>query len=306
MAEPSKFSYIVQAEEEGKRLDLVLAKRPEIASRSFAQRLIKNKNVRIDNTIINKSYKVKNGQTLKYSIPAPEEADVEPENIKIEIVYEDNDLAVINKPAGLVVHPSYGHWEGTLVNALLYHLDGLSTIGGIKRPGIVHRLDKLTSGLMLVAKNDFSHIELSKAIKERKISRMYLALVYDRFKEDKFSIEAPIGRHQNERKKMTVRADSRYAKTNAKVIKQYKDYALLELSLVTGRTHQIRVHLSYIKHPIVGDDIYGRKKSKKSLGLNRPFLHAYKIRFNHPKTGKRLEFEKGLPGELTEALESIN
>lgn len=306
MAEPSKFSYIVQAEEEGKRLDLVLAKRPEIASRSFAQRLIKNKNVRIDDTIINKSYKVKNGQTLKYSIPAPEEADVEPENIKIEIVYEDNDLAVINKPAGLVVHPSYGHWEGTLVNALLYHLDGLSTIGGIKRPGIVHRLDKLTSGLMLVAKNDFSHIELSKAIKERKISRMYLALVYDRFKEDKFSIEAPIGRHQNERKKMTVRADSRYAKTNAKVIKQYKDYALLELSLVTGRTHQIRVHLSYIKHPIVGDDIYGRKKSKKSLGLNRPFLHAYKIRFNHPKTGKRLEFEKGLPGELTEALESIN
>ncbi|TET54942.1 MAG: RluA family pseudouridine synthase [Actinobacteria bacterium] len=306
MAEPSKFSYIVQAEEEEKRLDLVLAKRPEIASRSFAQRLIKNKHVEIDGTIINKSYKVKYGQTLTYSIPVPEVADVEPENIKIEIVYEDDDLAVINKPAGLVVHPSYGHWEGTLVNALLYHLDGLSTIGGIKRPGIVHRLDKLTSGLMLVAKNDFSHIELSKAIKERKVSRMYLALVYDRFKEDKFTIEAPIGRHQNERKKMTVRADSRYAKTNAKVIKQYKDYTLLELSLVTGRTHQIRVHLSYINHPIVGDDIYGRKKSKKSLGLNRPFLHAYKISFNHPKTGKRLEFEKGLPDELIEALESIN
>lgn len=298
------FAYTVQASEEGTRLDILLAKRPEIASRSFGERLIKNGLVSVDNKKVDKSFRVSGGQSVTYQIPEPEEAEVEPQDIPIKIIYEDNDLAVVDKPAGLVVHPSYGHWDNTLVNALLYHLKNLSTIGGVRRPGIVHRLDKDTSGLMLVAKNDNSHQVLSEAIKKREVVRDYLALVSGNFKEKRFSIEAPIGRSPKDRKKMAVVEGGRYAKTDAEVLKQYEKFTLLKLSLVTGRTHQIRVHLSYIGHPVVGDRVYG--KADNSLGLKRPFLHAYKLSFTHPITGKSMNFEIALPKELRKVLKELS
>lgn len=305
MTETTIFSYKPQPEEEGMRLDLVLAKRPEITSRNFAQRLIENGLVTVDEKKADKSFRIATGQTVSYQIPEPEKAEVEPQNISINIIYEDDDLAVVDKSAGLVVHPSYGHWDNTLVNALLYHLKNLSTIGGVIRPGIVHRLDKDTSGLMIVAKNDRSHLALSEAIKKREVSRQYLALVFGSSKEKRFSVEAPIGRSFGDRKKMAVTAGGRYAKTDAEVVKQFEKYTLLRLSLVTGRTHQIRVHLSYINHPIIGDNVYC-KGSSGDLGLTRPFLHAYHLRFKHPVTGKTLDFESELPDDLERALTKIS
>ncbi len=300
--EKTTFNYKVQADEEGQRIDALLARRPEVASRNFAQRLIKDGQVTVEGQKINKSFKVLAGQTIVYWVPDPQEAEVEPQNIPLEIIYEDDDLAVVNKQAGLVVHPAFGHWEGTMVNALLYHLKGLSAIGGVKRPGIVHRLDKDTSGLMLVAKNDKSHIALSEAIKERRVERQYLSLVEGVFEEKNFAVEAPIGRSPINRKKMAVMANGRYAKTNARVLKQFKKYALIKLSLVTGRTHQVRVHLAYINHPVVADPVYG-KQNGDSLGLTRHFLHAFRLSFHHPTTGQNMEFEAGLPKDLEEALE---
>lgn len=299
------FTYKIQLFEDGKRVDLVLAVRPEISSRSFAQHLINKGLVRLNQDIVNKSQKVKEGQKLVYELPDPQEAELEPQDIPINILFEDADIAVVDKRAGLVVHPSYGHWEGTLVNALLFHLKGLSSIGGIKRPGIVHRLDKDTSGLMIVAKNDKAHIVLSEDIKERRVTRSYSALARGKFEEKAFSIEAPIARDPVSRKKMAVQADGRYAKTNAVVIEEFEKYTLLQLSLVTGRTHQIRVHLAYIGHPIAGDKVYGRIKDVKELGLNRQFLHAYKLSFKHPVTGKQLDFESSLPEDLEEVLHKL-
>jgi len=301
----TSFTYKTTITDEGQRLDVVLASRPEVASRSFGERLIKNGLVSVDERAAGKSYRVSAAQVITYQIPDPKEAEVEPENIPLDIVYEDADLAVINKQAGLVVHPSYGHWEGTLVNALLFHLKGLSAIGGVKRPGIVHRLDKNTSGLMLIAKNDKTHIALSEAIKNRQVQREYLALVHGSFKEKTFQVEAPIARHPIERKKMAVQPNGRYAKTKAFVLEQFEDYAFLKLRLVTGRTHQIRVHLFYINHPVVGDATYGRIDDKEFLSLTRQFLHAFHLKLKHPTTGKELEFEAELPPELKEVLRRV-
>ncbi len=305
MQSSASFTYAIKSSEEGKRLDIVLAKRPEIASRSFAQRLIGQGMVVIEDKKESKSYRVSAGQNLAYVLPEPKKADVEPQNIALEIVYEDNDIAVINKPAGMVVHPSYGHWEGTLVNALLYHLKGLSSVGGVKRPGIVHRLDKNTSGLMLIAKNDEAHIALSDAIKKREVTRQYLAVVHGVFEEKKFSIEAPISRSTADRKKMAVMAGGRGAKTDAEVLETFAKTSYLKLTLQTGRTHQIRVHLSYINHPVLGDDVYGRKDDASKYGINRPFLHAFRLNFTHPITNRKLEFEEKLPEELELVLENM-
>ena len=305
MPKHTSFTYKTQADDDGIRLDTILARRPQICSRSFAQRLIKEGLVQIDSQQLNKSFKANVGQIITYQVPDPQEAELEPQNIELEIIYEDRDLAVINKAAGMVVHPSYGHWEGTLVNALLYHLKGLSAIGGVKRPGIVHRLDKDTSGLMLVAKNDRAHIALSQAIKERQVERKYLALVQGDFNEKVFSIEAPIARDPVNRKKMAVISNGRYSKTNARVIKRFPKYSLLQLSLITGRTHQIRVHLSYINHPVIADEVYGRLSSGKELGLERHFLHAFFLHFFHPVSGEQLEFEASLPEDLQSALNNI-
>ena len=305
MQSSASFTYVINSSEEGKRLDVVLAKRPEIASRSFAQRLIKQGMVAIEDKKAGKSYRVSTGQNLAYELPEPKEAEVEAQNIALKIVYEDNDIAVINKPAGMVVHPSYGHWEGTLVNALLYHLKGLSSVGGVKRPGIVHRLDKNTSGLMLIAKNDEAHIALSDAIRKREVTRQYLAIVHGIFEEKKFSVEAPISRSTVDRKKMAVMAGGREAKTDAEVLEIFAKTSYLKLTLQTGRTHQIRVHLSYINHPVLGDDVYGRHDDASKYGITRPFLHAFRLSFSHPITNRKLEFEEKLPKELESVLENM-
>lgn len=301
-----EFSLIVEPESSGQRIDAFLAKNPEIASRSFAQNLIEKSLVLVDGKKIDKNYRLKAGQVIDVVIPPPEPTEVKPEAIPLDIKYEDGDLIILSKPAGMVVHPAYGHTTGTLVNALLAHTPELSGIGGVVRPGIIHRLDKDTSGLMIVAKNDFSHQVLSQELKDRKIKRTYLALVHGRFKERKGTIDAPIGRSPKFRQKMAVMGTAaREAVSHYQVLATYNNYSLVSVSLETGRTHQIRVHMKYINHPVVGDQLYGSGRSKRDLGLDRQFLHAYKLEFTHPRTGKRMVFEDKLPPDLQEVLDKL-
>ncbi len=230
--------------------------------------------------------------------------DVEAENIALDIVYEDDDLAVVNKPQGMVVHPAPGHYSGTMVNGLMYHLKNLSTINGILRPGIVHRLDKNTSGLMLVAKNDKSHNFLAKCLKEHSINRYYYALVEGNIKEDEGEINAPLGRSEKDRKKRAVtNKNSKEAITNYWVIERYGSYTLMKLKLMTGRTHQIRVHMKYIGHPVVGDDVYGSKTNK--FGLEGQLLHSKILGFVHPTTKEYMEFESELPDYFLKVLNEM-
>jgi len=237
-------------------------------------------------------------------LPEPEVLDIAAEDIPIEIVYEDDDLAVINKPQGMVVHPAPGHYSGTLVNGLMYHLKNLSSINGILRPGIVHRLDMNTSGLMLVAKNDKSHNFLAKCLKEHSINRIYFALVEGNIKDDSGVIDAPLGRSEKDRKKRTVTyKNSKNAVTNYWVEKRYGKYTLIKLKLETGRTHQIRVHMKHIGHPVVGDDVYGSKTNK--FLLNGQLLHSKSIGFVHPSTGEYMEFESELPDYFQKVLKII-
>ncbi len=301
-----EFSLVVEPESSGQRIDAFLAKNPEIASRSFAQNLIEKSLVLVDGKKIDKNYRLKVGQVIDVAIPPPEPTEVKPEAIPLDIKYEDGDLIVLSKPAGMVVHPAYGHATGTLVNALLAHTPELSGIGGVVRPGIIHRLDKDTSGLMIVAKNDFSHQVLSQELKDRKIKRTYLALVHGRFKERKGTVDAPIGRSPKFRQKMAVMGTAaREAVSHYHVLATYNNYSLVSVSLETGRTHQIRVHMKYINHPVVGDQLYGSGRSKRDLGLDRQFLHAYKLEFTHPRTGKRMVFEDKLPPDLQEVLDKL-
>ncbi len=245
----------------------------------------------------------RDGASVEITLPEPQSANILPENIPLEIIYEDGDLLVVNKPKGMVVHPAAGHYGGTLVNALMFHCGGsLSGINGEIRPGIVHRIDKDTSGLLIVAKNDFAHIGLSEQIKAHSFTREYEAVVCGSVKEDG-TVDAPIGRHRTERKKMCVTRDnSREAVTHFSVIRNYAGYTHLRLRLETGRTHQIRVHLSYIGHPVAGDAVYGSGKPK---WLEGQCLHAKKIGFVHPRTGEYLEFDSELPEYFTRFLSSI-
>jgi len=301
-----EFSLVVGEEDAGQRIDVFLSKSPDIISRSFAQNLIEKGLVLVDGKEVDKNYKLKTGQVIDVSIPPPEPAEVKPEPIPLDIKYEDSDLMVLSKPAGMVVHPAHGHASGTLVNALLAHTKELSSIGGVARPGIIHRLDKDTSGLMIVAKNDFSHQALSKELKDRKIKRTYLTLVHGRFKEKGGIIDAPIGRNPRFRQKMAVMGTgNREAISHYRVLATYDDYSLVEVSLKTGRTHQIRVHMKYINHPVVGDQTYGSGRSKRDLGLERQFLHAYKLEFTHPRTGEPLYFEDEIAEDLKEVLEKL-
>ncbi|MEW5705911.1 MAG: RluA family pseudouridine synthase [Actinomycetota bacterium] len=301
-----EFSLVVKEDYAGQRVDVFLSKNPEISSRSFAQGLIEKGLVLVDGKKVDKNYKLRAGQLVDVTIPAPEPAEVKPEPIPLDIRYEDDDLIVLVKPAGMVVHPAHGHASGTLVNALLAHAPSLSSIGGITRPGIIHRLDKDTSGLMIVAKNDFAHQILSKELKDRKIKRTYLTLVHGRFKEKEGTIHAPIGRSPRFRQKMSVMGvGSREAISHYRVLATYDDYSLVEVRLETGRTHQIRVHMKYISHPVVGDQLYGTGGSKRDLGLKRQFLHAYKLEFIHPRTGEYLRFEDKLPPDLQEVLDRL-
>ncbi len=296
--------FILISDSENQRIDVFIAQKLSDISRNSVQKLIGEGNVTVNEKKVKANYKLKIGDIIKVIIPPPEILDVEAENIPLSIVYEDDDLAVINKPQGMVVHPAAGHYSGTMVNGLMYHLKNLSTINGVMRPGIVHRLDKNTSGLMLVAKNDKSHNFLAKCLKEHSINRIYYALVEGNIKEDDGEINAPLGRSDKDRKKRTVTTkNSKLAITNYWVVSRFSKYTLLKLKLKTGRTHQIRVHMKYIGHPVVGDDVYGSKINK--FGLEGQLLHSKILGFVHPTTSEYMEFESELPDYFLRVLKII-
>lgn len=291
--------------EEG-RLDKYLSDKLEDMTRSYLKKLISDdKVVLVNGNPTKPNYKLKPGDIIELTVPEPIELEIKAENIPLDIVYEDNDMLVVNKPQGMVVHPAAGNYTGTLVNALLYHCgDSLSGINGEKRPGIVHRIDKDTSGLLLVAKNDNAHQKLSSQIKEHSLTRAYKALVHGNIKQDSGRIDAPIGRHPSDRKKMTVTdKNSREAVTNFRVIERYGRYTFVECILETGRTHQIRVHMSKNGHPIVGDKTYGVKKEE--FNLAGQLLHAYKVGFIHPVSGEYMEFVSELPDYYMNVLDRL-
>ena len=293
------------AEIDNIRLDVFLSKKYKDKSRSNIQRLIKEKNVTVNGKHEKKNYIIKTGDKIKIEFPEPKKLEVKAEDLDIDIVYEDDDLAVINKQRNLVVHPAPGNREGTLVNGLLYELDNLSSINGIIRPGIVHRIDKDTTGLLIVAKNNFSHIELSKEIKKYKTKREYTALVHGILPENKGEIDLPIGRDPKNRKKMAVVGNNgKKAITYFEVIKRFDKYTYIKLKLETGRTHQIRVHMSHINHPIVGDPKYGYKKNEFNIDVQ--LLHAKTIGFRHPKTKEYMEFSKEEPEDFKKILDFLN
>ena len=289
---------------ENERIDIFISSQLQDMSRNSVQKLIADGNITVNNKIIKSNYKVKLNDLIKIILPEPEVLDIVAENIAIDIVYEDDDLAVINKPQGMVVHPAPGHYSGTLVNGLMYNLKNLSSINGVTRPGIIHRLDMNTSGLMLVAKNDKSHNFLAKCLKEHSIDRIYYALVDGNVKEDSGVVDAPRGRSEKDRKKRTVTfKNSKNAITNFWVVERYKKFTLIKLKLETGRTHQIRVHMKYIGHPVVGDDVYGSKINK--FGLKGQLLHSKTVGFVHPSTGEYMEFDSKLPDYFQEVLRII-
>lgn len=285
------------------RLDVALTEKTA-RSRSFIQNLLQDGRVRVNGLTKKANYKIQQEDIVEINIPKPRELDVLPENIDIEIVYEDQDIVVVNKPQGMVVHPAPGSWSGTLVNALLYHCRTLSSINGIIRPGIVHRIDKDTSGLLVVAKNDEAHQHLALQIKDHLVDRTYRAIVHGVLPEPSGTINAPIGRDPKDRKKMgVVFKNSRDAVTHYYVLERYLQFTELQAKLETGRTHQIRVHLAYLKHPVLGDPLYGPKKNP--FGLDGQVLHAESLAFIHPKTGEQRQFTAGLPEYFKEVLEKL-
>lgn len=288
-----KINLQVEKEFDNVRLDLYLSKIFEDKSRSYLQGIIDEGNVLVNNKEKKRNYKLKVGDNIEVNIPEPKLLQIEPEDIKLDIIYEDKDVIVVNKPQEMVVHPAPGVYSGTLVNALLHHCKDLSGINGVARPGIVHRIDKDTSGILVVAKNDISHNNLAAQFKEHSISRVYMALVEGIIKDEQGTIEAPIGRHPVDRIKMAVVKDGRHAVTHYKVIERFKNRTLVECRLETGRTHQIRVHMSHIMHPLVGDPVYGYKKQR--FNLKGQMLHAKLLGFIHPTTRQYVEFESELP-----------
>ena len=295
----------LRLESSGERLDAALARLVPELSRSQAQRLLAQGLVTANGKPLKKNEKSTAGMVLELTLPEAQETDLPAQEIPLDIRYEDSDVIVINKPKGLVVHPAPGHPDGTVVNALLHHCgDSLSGIGGEKRPGIVHRIDKDTSGLLIAAKNDAAHVHLSAQLKDHTLARTYECIVCGNLKEDSGTIDAPIGRHPTDRKKMAVtEKNSRNAVTHWEVIARYRGYTHLRCRLETGRTHQIRVHLAWRSHPIVGDMIYGHKKPE--LGLNSQCLHAAALDFIHPRTGKPVHVECELPDYFTQALSKL-
>lgn len=289
---------IVDEDKAGTRLDVFcsIAFNDVVNSRNYAQKLIEAGNVSVNGRELKTNYKVKVGECISCVIPEPESLVVEPENIPIDIVYEDADIIVVNKARGMVVHPAPGNYTGTLVNALLYHCKDLSDINGMIRPGIVHRIDKDTTGLLVVAKNNKSHMLLSELLKSHEIKREYIAVAEGIINENKGTIDLPIGRHPVDRKKMAVRAEnSREAITHFEVVDRLEGHSLVVCNLETGRTHQIRVHLSHIGHPIAGDPLYGMRENH---GMTGQALHARKLTFIHPSSGKTVSFEAAPPSDF--------
>lgn len=293
------------ADREGERLDAFLARSVPDLTRSAAQRLLERGAVTLRGRAAKKNDKTRLGDSLTVCLPEPQPVDLVPQNIPLDVIYEDDDVIVVNKPVGLVVHPAPGHPDGTLVNALLYHCGtSLSGINGELRPGIVHRIDRDTSGLIVAAKNDRAHLALAAQLQDHSLARVYEAVAVGGFREDCGTVDAPLGRHPVDRKKMAVdRKNGREAVTHWSVLARYPGYTHVECRLETGRTHQIRVHLASIGHPLLGDTVYGSKKPWP--GLAGQCLHARKLRFIHPSTGEPLELECPLPGWFRDVLEKL-
>lgn len=303
MNQQEKYTFIIDKETQSTRIDLVLSLLLSETSRSFIQKLIEGGSLTVNGSLCrSKKYKVSENDVVEIVLPEPEKLTIEEENIPLDIVYEDRDLLIVNKPRGMVVHPAVGNYTGTLVNAVMYHCkDRLSSINGVIRPGIVHRIDKDTSGLLMIAKNNRSHESLSRQLAEHSITRKYTALVYNNFSEDEGTVDAPIGRDpRNRLRRAVVSENSRRAVTHWRVMERFGRYTLIEASLETGRTHQIRVHMAYINHPLVGDLLYGPKK--QTLFDKGQLLHAGVLGFVHPSTGEYMEFSSPLPEEFEQVL----
>ena len=297
---------LLRASEESKnqRLDAFLASSLDGLTRSQATRLIESGEVAVNGRAVSKSYKLAGGEDIAVTLPEPEPVEAVPQDIPLDVVYEDADVIVVNKPSGMVVHPAPGHPDGTLVNALLYHCAGtLSGVGGALRPGIVHRIDRDTSGLIIAAKNDAAHQYLSAQLADHTLARTYECIVVGKLREDRGTVDAPIARHPSDRKRMAVVAGGREAVTHWEVIARYPGYTHVRCRLETGRTHQIRVHMAYIGHPILGDTVYGAKKEVP--GLTGQCLHAVGLRFLHPRTHEVVELSCPLPEEFTRMLQKI-
>lgn len=297
--------YVITENEKDLRLDIYIASLNLDISRSMAQKKIKNKEVLVNGKEEKESYKLKVGDTVEIILTEPKETKLKPEDIPLDIVYEDEDIIVVNKAKGMVVHPGNGNPEGTLVNAILNHCKGtLSGIGGEIRPGIVHRIDKDTSGLLVIAKNDKAHINISEQIKNRQVKKIYTALIRGNLPEDRATINMPIGRSIQDRKKMAVRKDGKEAVTHIEVQKRYQNYTLIKVKIDTGRTHQIRVHMAQIGYPIIGDEVYSNGKNE--FGVKGQMLHSTILEFKHPTTNKVMHFEAELPQYFKDVLDRLD
>lgn len=305
MNEMEFFTFGAEKEDVGSRIDVFLAEAMEQLSRSGVQKLIDAGQITRNGKPTKANEKLKEGDVIHVTLPDVKEVEILPENIPLDILYEDKDVIVVNKPQGMVVHPAPGHLSGTLVNALLYHCgEELSGINGEKRPGIVHRIDKDTSGVLMVAKNDMAHQSLAAQLAVHSITRKYYAIVYNGFPEDTGTVDRPIGRNPQDRKKMAVtEKHSRHAVTHYRVLERMEKFTLIEAQLETGRTHQIRVHMAYIGHPLLGDPVYGPKK--QPIHLEGQALHAKVLGFQHPRTGEYMEFEAPLPPYFEALLERL-
>ena len=305
--EESQLEFEVAEEQKNQRIDKYLSTFMEEFSRSYIQKVIKDGNVTIDGKVVKANYKVNAGDVVIVDVPEPEQLDILPEDISLDIIYEDADIIVINKGKGMVVHPSAGHYTGTIVNGLLYHCaDQLSGLNGVMRPGIVHRIDMNTTGVIVVCKNDKAHNSIAAQLKEHSITREYHAIVYNHFSEEKGEVDAPIGRHPVERKKMAINhKNGKRAVTHYQLIQNLKqNLAYIKCNLETGRTHQIRVHMASIQHPLLGDDVYGPKRSNYTL--QGQVLHAKTLGFIHPTTNEYVEFQAPLPEYFEELLKKLS
>ncbi|MBC8631023.1 RluA family pseudouridine synthase [Paeniclostridium hominis] len=297
--------FLVIDEEEGSRLDVYLSEQLGDMSRSYIQKLIKEKKVKVNGKVEKAKYLVKENDDIFIEIPKPKTLEIIAQDIPIDIVYEDDDLLIVNKPQDMVVHPAPGNYENTLVNAILYHCEGnLSSINGVIRPGIVHRIDKDTSGLLMIAKNNNSHNYLSEQLKDHSITREYEFICHGVMKEDKITVNKPIGRNPKDRLKMAVVKDGKHAVTHFEVINRYENFTHVKATLETGRTHQIRVHALSLNHPLLGDPIYGPKNNK--FGVKGQVLHAKKLGFIHPTTKEYVEFDSELPEHFKNIIKKLN
>ncbi len=298
------FSFIIEPEDSGERIDTFLGKAIDNVSRSYIQKLIKEGHVKINGqTLKKKNIRLEEEMEVAIEVPEPEILKVEAEDIPVEIVYEDACLMIVNKPQGMVVHPAPGNYSGTLVNALMFHAENLSSINGVIRPGIVHRIDKDTSGVLMIAKDNQAHNSLAGQLKEKTTKRVYVAVVLGKMGSEAGTISAPIARHPKDRLRMAVVPGGRDAVTHYKVIKAFKNFTLVELRLETGRTHQIRVHMTHIGHPLLGDPVYGKKQSK--IKHSGQLLHAKMLGFDHPRTGEYMEFDSELPEYFKNIIKKI-